>query len=1326
MIKKTNPRGESDAASPREPVAQNLSEASIHRGGELAEERRSLRGTIPWTELTLHPEGHPRAKTFNPILQRVWDSRNRLSWIIARVILYELEMSVAEFCRLGFIEKPATLHHLFRPISKKTLREGHADGSLAALLKGWRALSEHEDKESPRSIILKEGCEKILTSVLKGETSPVSKLLRWWRLRAYEEFENSWGREFRAFRKNGCERFLSISFNELISVAKGAGLIPEDLTGKQLWNHPVAKEARKAFLAEAEVRRAASSAATLVMMLEFAGYGTSAESLRRDPAFASAGLTWNAARDLAHFRAISSEAAAPILEILARKKLFPEKDVRVLKAALQEECEAALTQPSFSHSVTTLLQNLRFTNSDIADALQVPKSKNTTLSPPDCVRLAINGMGYQRECPSGALALLAAGSEEHFFELVDLRRAEIACELGLRRGAREPHPLMLERLLWGVDAEQLGIDKKVLENTEWRRRSTRLTPEQERVVLERVVQIGMGRALDGLRVILSDFRPGSTTQTISGLSSLTGGITGISVAGQVGIVRAERLITGQEIPPLCVLQKIFRSYGIKISPTVARRWYLDFAEQRKTDQVTPAARALAVEIFSRWRDVGTFVHSVGASRATELSLRKFLRGVDFSADDFSSLLESLGISKDSDRHRILVAIDREQDAVKAARTWLAELPTDLRRTWMRDISKLAAVAKADLRFRDAQVSQREASLAELFELKSRGRLSEDITLPQSLRAREAKALTTMMTLAGLTAYEIIALSESFAGSELQASRTATVSHHEKLWQSLQNLGLTAKRLAPILVDVFVENGAQAKDGLLTAIDRAIEARKFSPIVPYGVIAALVSHNSDELEELLEMERSHLRANADSRLMDWEIEAKVWGVHPNALFDVDMGPSDSKAVQMVRNLGTRTCSQVLKELVADRGLGLSRKLLKSCMYRVGMMGFDFSKHVGVKSAALLGFVRGERALDWVRYSKCIEFAKVPAQGLVRLWWQLDLAETLEADPRWLSDRQRLGAALRADGNGQLTYLFPAHSADTDVERFRKALAALESGRYSDRRMKVVLEALKVAPSSAREIFLKNVFKNGSIERGITAVLTVVTDKKRTQLVDFDESPLRALWNLLSEEARLERAVTASIPDTSSQVAFLSYANTPLLTPSISGHFGDAFDIVRMAFVGATRGELRRALAPRFQGRASDRESDVDTFDEGDRTNEPSAIPQRILYGDDSRSWDECVAELQRWPRENFQSIQVLNDTRQLLADGEVVALTVLGDALFGINRETTSTERVEVMSVRVRLGMPVTHPGDQRVLIAPRKSGSRKRSSVESESQEDLTQPHSFS
>lgn len=1311
MINKTEEREPPNPALSVEPFPLNLSDQSFSPGSEVVEVQGS-RGRRSWSELTLHPEGHPQAKALNPLLQKVWNTRNRPSWIIARVILYELGMSVPEFCKLGFIEKPATLHHLFRPISKKVLREGHADRALAALLKGWKTLSEPA-KNTPLGVALKEASEKVLDVALKQEISPLSKLLRSWRLRAYDEFDSSWGKEFHAFRKSGRGRFLSLSFNELIKVAKGAGLIPVDLTGKKLWNHPVTKEARKSFLAEAETRLAASSATTLVMMLELAGYGTSAESLRGDADFKSAGLTWNAARDLARFDAISSEAAKPILDTFRRRKLFPAKDIRALETALQEQYAASLPESSFSKSITAEFQGLGITNSEIAEALRVPKPKNTTLSPADCVRHSISGSGYQHECPAGVLALLAAGTETRFRDLLAARRAEISRELGLRRGTHEPHPLVIERLLWGVDFEQISVERSLLENTEWRRRGTRLTREQEQAVFEQISQIGMSRGREALLSLIKHLQPGSTAKTIERLSSLAGGITGISRAGQVGMARAERFISGQEIPPLPILKDIVRSLNIVANPTVLRRWYLDFADQQNMLQSTPAARMLVVDVLSRFRDIGTFIKSLDAGQRAGLSLRKFLKGVDFSSEDLSSLLTAIGIESSSDRYAILMASHRELDGVQGVRAWLAGLPPEVQRRWIRAIGDLAAAVRVDLQSPTGQVSPENTSLRELLFLKGGGRFSCDLALPPSLRVLEPNALTTISSLAGLTAKEVIALADSFVEKQSDTTRPTVVVQYEKLWDRLFDLGLTPRRLAPVLVEVLVKSGEQSKTGLLTSIERTLDARRFSAMTPYAVVAALVAKNAINFAEMLDAERKRLKANSDGRLSRGEIEAKLWGVHPKVLFEIGIEVSDEKAVKTAQTLGLRMCGEVLKELVADREQGLSRRLLKTCMYRVGMMGFDFSQAAGVKSAALLGFMRGQRALDWVRYAKLVEFSEVPAKSLVKLWWQLDLAETLRHDPKRLTDRQRVGAALRAEGNGHLTYFIDEHTAESEVRQFRRALPALESGQYSDSQLEVVLKLMKVAPSSARGVFLKRVFQTGSIQQGIHEIAIAASSKQRPNSVGISDSALTAFTDFLQREVELEQGLNLQTPEVASLIAYLSYANKPVSSQSTSKQHISVLDVFCEAFPGATREELRSVLRQcypergrglggnsRLRKQVSNRGKSSDNGEDSDQT---EVLP-RVLHGVDARSWQACLTELNRWPRENFDSIQIFEDKQQVVADGQLVPLTVLCDALFGINHDTVSEERVEVMWIRVRLGMSATHPGDQRVVFSnPRAS-----------------------
>jgi hypothetical protein len=1229
-----------------------------------------------WGELRLHPESHPDAKWINPILQRVWDSKDRVSWVIARVILQELGMTVPQFCRLSSDLKPADLHHLLRSVTKVALQQGHLDKTFSTLVREWDALAT-ANPGTPLEAILKDGAKKITEAVLKQERTPLARMFRSWRFRAHDAFESSWADEYRQFRKAGQSRFLSLSFDELISVAKGSSLIPPGLTGKALWDHPVTKEARKAYLAEATARQATSSTAELVMRLEFSGYGSTAESWRDASDLKAAGLTWNAARDIVHFDPVAPEAAEPVLVVFKAKKLFPRGELNKLREDLARDYQEAAAALGFSQLMSAEFQRLGVSTTDIAQALAIPQPSAKTLLPGDCVRLAIAGTGWQRECSPGALALFAARSEPHFHELLSIRRREIVRELTLRRGAREPSALKIERSLWGVGIEQLSFSKRLIENLEWGRRSEKLTPEEERKACEQVRQIGLTRARNAFHELLARVQLGSTSQTIDRLVLQFGGLHHMASVSHASPERMERFRRGEEIPPLPLFRDILAAHGVPWGATVLRRWYLDVAERQELLQPSAAARCLLVEILSRSSDPTNFLKSLPTGSQLDVPLRRILRGVEISPDEFAGLLEAFGIERAGARHSILVSIAREQDTVRGVHEWLVSLPAEARTTWMRAISDLATVVKADLNSRRKPSSDGHLTVQELISLHREGRFSRDLTIPPSVQDLERPVLPVMELLAGLSAREVIALVE-YGSDEAARKLSAKRPHaHRALRDKLSQVGLTPLKLAPILAKNLVEQGHQAKQGLLNSIQYALNEGRISAVTPFAVLAALVAQDPADFEVMLSAERERIQEHGGGRLSAGAIEAQLWGVHPKDLADTGIELSDPQAAPRARALGLNLCEGIFKEIVGDYAQGVAPALVKACMYRSELIGQEFSRAAGVKSTSMSGFLRGERTLEWSRFAKLINAANVDPGSLVKVWWQFDMAQHLKNDPQRLTDRQRVTSALLHEGDGNLASLLSRRFSKVQVHEIRRVLRCLEDGKYSSQRIVKVFKALRIPPQSHRGIFLNQVFQTGSIESGINEVLRSHARGRRSEQQSLGRGSLQVLQDLLSHESSLMQGVENSRPQIGNLMAFRAYFSAPLDRRGKSTAPEHLVEAAREAFPGVTREELRAAFEGIGQG--------------AEATLTAASAPNE-------RGWESSLSELRRRLGSDFDSVEVDTKKKEIRFGKDLISADMLSDALFGINRATVRAERVNIMRIRMTFDLPVFHPGDHTLML----------------------------
>ncbi len=1249
------------------PTTNNRAEKTTHRNGQLPESARSeINGRLP--EIVNDEPGTIEATVHQkePKL-RAGSSRNeKISQLIADVLQNHLGVTVSQYVALSSLTRSQLLT-VMKPVSLRTVRSGGSDPVFSALIRDWENL-----KQSGSSDALTVAQDKLIKLLVSRESSPTLRLLRTWRLQHSDNFDTQWGDQYKVFRKGHHHKAFSLNVPEMIAIAQKIGIVPSEIGGAELWKHPVVQDIRRCYRQEVDSRGGARSSGELIALLDFAGFHTSAEGMMKSSQLVLEGLNWDTARALYRFDPVPYQSVEQIIGWLADQGHCSKTYAKALGERFQKDHESSVNADSFQSRVIEGLHAQGIGYGDVARAMNLEKKSKIAGSKSSLVRFTVEKGAHLSACAPAAVALFAATTREDFEKLVALKRAEIVRTYGMQRSSPPPHPLKVERTLWGVSASRLQFPQDKIKNTEWHRRTGKLTADEVESAVAQSQTIGLRNALTAWNRLLSERQISTIPGTIKGLASLNGGLEFVRSAAGVALDRAGRYLDGSELPTYPHVERLYLGAGLTPPPTVFRRWQFEFAE-RESRSLSPLGRALNTEILADSRDATNFVVQHGFSKSLASLFRRTVALGVSTPETIVILAAKMGHKANSLRTRLLLSINQDQDVVKGAIRWLGEMKDGERKAVHRSLLALDRLLRYDPAADGSRGKARNMSLDRVFAAKTTPPYSQDSAIPESLRAREAKIGKVLPMIAGITRAELHRIVDHIRGENIETVRSSAIDRD--VFARLKTRSITPRSLAPVMTQL---SAGGARSGLHSAVEFALRNEHVTQCTPFGVLAAFAASDLDDFNRLLSSKRGEI-VSLYPDMDTLALEAKLWGFdlrlgRERAMRGGASGRSEAEVVEKIGEIQARAlelCTGSLRTYLGRPAPVTTAKIIQACLERTDSNVTDFARIARIKASRVTSYIEGINLPDLVTYQKLLAAGGIPFTPAMEARWQLDYALVKSRSPLYADNP--LGAAIDTIIAREGRYIEPILSAKGGEPAMMRVINRLKSGAGSFDDLESFCKTWKISSRSPAFHFLHLLLETGSADMALDQAITMIAennDARRSKSVLFElKTFLDRDYSVAVNKPGAED-FEGQIRAVGEHARILSGEEMRAVD---SGRLLDAVSY----FPGASRPAIRRVLTANQAFAAELNKAD------------PATRTELI------REWEAEIRKNGGAPHETQHALL------------ESLPIELLGEIVRGTDAIAGTERKLEIVSYRLQLSLPLWHEQDSK-LVMPNTASERER------------------
>ncbi|MCO6432565.1 MAG: hypothetical protein J5J00_17055 [Deltaproteobacteria bacterium] len=363
------------------------------------------------------------------------------------------------------------------------------DDTFTRILADWEARAEKlgnsllsEEIRAAKARILKE---------LAGEDEGTCVgVLRKWRFEVGSKvFEEQTGLTYKTLwaRRAGILR----PFGELLEFGRKLQIIPSDLHGIELWRHPQVDQARRSWISDSIAKERPRALALLHTLVQSTGTPWTEAGLRK----LAPDLPAVCAEKLAKYSIVDWKKAEPLLSALKGEGTMDDSIRRALREQWQKDFQKESELITAEQVIRPLLLERNLGPTALSRALGLPDDSATTRQSRRLVQRTISGDLCSPKVPFAAIAVLASDDATTAARLLDLRRGEVLRTMS-RKGSLYSSPVQTERMIWGVELQELTYPKSLLQKLEWGDKSKGITEE---AVIDEIVKTGAAKIFNALK-----------------------------------------------------------------------------------------------------------------------------------------------------------------------------------------------------------------------------------------------------------------------------------------------------------------------------------------------------------------------------------------------------------------------------------------------------------------------------------------------------------------------------------------------------------------------------------------------------------------------------------------------------------------------------------------------------------------------------------------------------------------------------------------------------------------------------------------------------------